>query len=182
MTKKELENCLKWMSVNKEKNPILKYKVYGKKFPKDEKAPKVGLKLYEIYGKGELSLWADALLFVSKSPEGWKKTAFSSVTNYLLAETTEEIGNAILEFSSSLFVNSKEEFFENLSNEYSLFIPIKNINNIEGGKGLLSMIFGNSLDIHFIDFDDNEVHSYFFGNKEMRFPSFSFRKEIEKAR
>ena len=182
MTKKELENCLKWMSDNKEKNPILKYKVYGKQFPKDEKAPKVGLKLYEIYGKGELSLWADALLFVSQPPKGWKRTAVSQATDYLLAETTEEIGNAILEFSSSLFGNSKEEFLENISNEYSLFIPIKNINNIEGGKGLLSLFFGNSLDIYFRDFDDNEVHSYFFGNKDMRFPTFLFRKEIDKAR
>jgi hypothetical protein len=182
MTKKELESCLKWISDNKENNPILKYKVYGKKFPKNEKAPKMGLKLYEIYGKGDLSLWSDAILFVSQPPKGWKKTIFSRVTNYLQDETPEGIGDAILEFSSSLIGNSKDEFIENLSNEYSLFIPIKNIDNIDGGKGLFSLFFGNSLDIYFKDLDDNEVHSYFFGNKEMRFPSFSFRKEIDKIR
>lgn len=141
MTKKELENCLMWILKNKENNPILKYKVYGKKFPVSEHAPRVGLKLYEIYGLGELSLWTDAILFVSQPPKGWKKAIVGRATDYLLAETTEEIGNAILEFSSSLFVNSNEEFIENLSNEYSLFIPINSINNIEGGKGLLSLFF-----------------------------------------
>ena len=182
MTKKELESCLKWMSDDKEKNPILKYKVYGKKFPKNEKAPKMGLKLYEIYGKGDLFLFSDAILFVSQPPKGWKKTIVSRASNYLLDETIEGIGNAILDFSSSFIGNSKDEFIENLSNEYSLFIPIKKIDNIDGGKGLLSVFFGNSLDIYFKDLDDNEVHSYFFGNKELRFPSFTFRKEIDKIR
>ncbi len=178
MTKKELENCLKWMSRNNGNKPIVKYKVYGKKFPKNEKAPKVGIKLYEIYGKGELCLWPDAILFVSEPPKGWKKTVIGRASDYVLGEITEDIGNAILEFSS----NSQEKFFENISNNYTIFISINSIVNIEGGKGLTNLFFGNSLDIYYKDFEGNEVHSYFFGNKEMPFPTFAFRKSLENAK
>lgn len=181
MTKIELEFFLKWMNKNLDSKPTYTYDVYGSKFDKDEKAPRAGLKIYDIYGSGVFTLWQDALLFISEPPKGAKSVLIDRTVDYILSETTSGIGNAMADFVGSVFNKKKEDFLNTISNDYSFFIPISSIDTIEGGKGFLGL-FGQALDIYYKDFEGNEVHSYFWGNKVKPFPAYTVRKSIEKSR
>jgi len=179
----QIESFFDWLrEVSKEdKEPLEKENVYGKVFALNEKPPTFGLKLTRIYAHGTLSVWDDALVFLAKPPKGPGRVLAKEFVSELASRATIGLSGLATTAIGAIFGRTNhQEALEMILNEYSTFIPLLSITQIEGGKGLKGFFFGQSLGIRYRDFSGTEVRAFFCSPK-LTFHAWYLRRNIEKA-
>ncbi len=177
----EVQQFFEWLANLGDKKPVVKEPAYGKVFECHEKPPKVGGKIYRIYGKGSLTVWEDALVFIANPPKGATATLASAMVSGIIDKATHGVAGIASSVGSALVGGtSVEAFVEQLVNPWSMFIPLTRISHIKGGEGLLAMFFGQSLDIFFEDHSGKAVHAYFW-SPDSSFSSRALRKALARS-